>query len=114
MKEMHEVYIDVNSGEVALDVEPESQYNYFELGSVSLQTMNGVSLHSLIYSFMSQYLLWQYTYRVETDKSIYHRYYYDYDHACSCNPGCKVTYLWEESEFLGTTFYRNINQNIAK
>ncbi len=100
-------------GAYALDICPESEWNYESLGRITVDTDPGVSHYSVINAFMDAYPDWRLVYQVKTPYYEFRAYYDSYADAVESNPCAhSITYLWAESDVNGQKFYKNINMTI--
>lgn len=109
----YEVYKHFN-GTILIDPCVTDTFHSYKVGDIVLKSTAGLSHYNVLMDFIEVYFEWKNMYRVNSPYGLFILSYEDYATACDMNPSSKVTYLWQESELLGTKLYRNINKEIHK
>lgn len=109
----YEVFKHFN-GTTLIDPCVADTHHSYKTGDVVLKSTAAISHYLLLMDFIDGYFEWNNMYRVNSPSGLFILSYEDYATACDTNPDSKVTYLWQESELLGTKLYRNINREIHK
>lgn len=109
----YEVFKHFN-GTILIDPCVSDTHHSYKVGDIVLKSTAGLSHYLLLMEFIDGYFEWKNMYIVNSPGGRFMISYKDYATACDMNPDSKVTYLWQESELLGTKLYRNINSEIHK
>lgn len=109
----YEVYKHFN-GTVIIDPCMNDTLHSYGVGEITIKSSAGLSHYNVLSDFIDGYFLWKNMYRVNSPFGSFTLHYTDYEKACSENPDSRVTYLWQEVEFMGAKLYRNINPEMDR